>query len=171
VGNGRRRPRGSKGCAPEAGWRGRSRNPVVSDERRCSRTSSSALASYSISVFVVRNGDTSAVSRGGGSGFTGIFEIVATDEAGGGRLKKETHLRGHIDCRPFHPLGPLLPDRPLHPYLPDGRRGQETAMNAPPGPRATSSRRPNAAHCRSRRGGNSRWCGALTDRGHRAGQG
>jgi hypothetical protein len=32
--------------------------------------------------FGVRNGDTGAVSRGRGSGFTGIFEIVAAAKAG-----------------------------------------------------------------------------------------
>jgi hypothetical protein len=47
-----------------------------------SRTSSSATASNSVSVLAFRNGDTGAVSRGGGGGFTGIFEIVAAGEAG-----------------------------------------------------------------------------------------
>jgi hypothetical protein len=56
----------------KAGWRGRSCDPI-SVSNGCSRTSSSATASYPISVFVVRDGDTSAASRGGGSGFTGMF--------------------------------------------------------------------------------------------------
>jgi hypothetical protein len=57
--------------------------------------------------------------RGGAAGFSGIFEIVATDEAGGGRLKKETHLRGNSPFTPWDPIGPCSP------YLPDGRRARE----------------------------------------------
>jgi hypothetical protein len=57
------------------------------------------------------------------SGFSGIFEIVAADEAGDGWLKKETRLRRDIDCRPSlalrHPCRPICP-REL--YLPKRRR-------------------------------------------------
>jgi hypothetical protein len=61
------------------------------------------------------------------SGFTGIFEIAAAGEAGGGRLKKETRLREDVDCRPSLPLGhPCCPINPRRPYLPKGRSGQRT---------------------------------------------
>jgi hypothetical protein len=51
-----------------------------------------------------------------GSGFSGIFEIVAADKARGGRLKKETRLRGHRLPPLADPSAPLLPDLPLPPY-------------------------------------------------------
>ena len=64
-------------------------------------------------VLGARNGDTAAVSRGGAAGFTGIFQIVATDKAGGGRLKKgPICAAGHRLLPPSHPSPPLLPDLP-----------------------------------------------------------
>jgi len=60
----------------------------------------------------------------------GIFEIVAADKAGVVGMKKETHLRGNIDCRPSLALRhPCCPIHPRHPYLPKGRRGQGTMPN------------------------------------------
>jgi hypothetical protein len=48
-------------------------------------------------------------SEGGGAGgFSGIFEIVAADKAGGGRAEKETHLRGGTSiAAPIHPFATL----------------------------------------------------------------
>jgi hypothetical protein len=47
----------------------------------------------------------------------GIFEINAANHAAGGRMKKETRLRGDFDCRPSlalrHPCCPIYP-RPHH---------------------------------------------------------
>jgi hypothetical protein len=68
----------------------------------------------------VWNDDTSAVSRGGGSGFTAIFEIVAADKARGRRVKKETPLRALP-----HPWHPCCPDLPRHPAGARGERARE----------------------------------------------
>ncbi len=58
-------------------------------------------------------------------GFTGTFEIVGADKAGGGHRKKETQRAGAIACRPYHTVGhSWLPDLPSPPYLPKGVRGQ-----------------------------------------------
>src|SRR6266436_774949 len=77
---------------------------------------------------------TGAWSRGGAAGFTATFEIVAADKAGGGRVKKETHLRGgHRLLPPAAPSCPWPPNLPLAarttlaiPTCPSGRRGQRT---------------------------------------------
>jgi hypothetical protein len=51
-------------------------------------------------------------------GFNGMFERLQETKRGG-RLKKETRLRGDVDCRPYHPLATLaarsahaIPTRP-----------------------------------------------------------
>ena len=88
-------------------------------------------------VLRARNGDTAAVSRGGAAGFTGIFQIVATDKAGGGRLKKgPICAAGHRLLPPSHPSPPLLPDLPSPSLLAqEGERAREwwsTIVSAKP---------------------------------------
>ena len=88
-------------------------------------------------VLGARNGDTAAVSRGGAAGFTGIFQIVATDKAGGGRLKKgPICAAGHRLLPPSHPSPPLLPDLPSPSLLAqEGERAREwwsTIVSAKP---------------------------------------
>ena len=82
-------------------------------------TSSSATASYSISVPVF--GMTTPVLSVGEErgGFTGIFEIVAADKARVGRVKRRPL------CEPYLTLAPLLPDLPRHPAGPRGERARE----------------------------------------------
>jgi hypothetical protein len=56
-----------------------------------------------------------------GSSFSGIFEIVTAHEAGGGRVKKETHLRGERRLPPLAPLRrPWPPNLPSHPLPAQG---------------------------------------------------
>jgi len=88
-------------------------------------------------VLGARNGDTAAVSRGGAAGFTGIFQIVAADKAGGGRLKKgPICAAGHRLLPPSHPSPPLLPDLPSPSLLAqEGERAREwwsTIVSAKP---------------------------------------
>jgi hypothetical protein len=66
-----------------------------------------------------------------GSSFSGIFEIVTAHEAGGGRAKKETHLRGERRLPPLAPLRrPWPPNLPSHPLPAQGeRRGRGTMVN------------------------------------------
>jgi hypothetical protein len=75
--------------------------------------------------FGVRNGDTSAVSRGGGGGFTGIFEIVAEDKAGVVVVEQETLLRAERRLLPLAaPCCPLLPL--AAPCCPQGNRANKS---------------------------------------------
>jgi hypothetical protein len=65
-------------------------------------------------------------AAGSSSGFSGIFEIVAADKPGGGRVKKETHLRGDGGCRPSLALRhSCCPICPRDPYLANGAKGPE----------------------------------------------
>jgi hypothetical protein len=61
-------------------------------------------------------------------GFSGIFEIVAADKAGGGRVEKETHfVRG---ASIVAPSAPLLFDLPHRPCPPKGAK-EQGAMRGP----------------------------------------
>ena len=78
--------------------------------------------------FGVRNGNIGAVSRWS-RGLGGIFEIVAAAEAGGGRMKKETRLRGDIDCRSSLALSrPCREVSSRHPLPAEGAKGQGPAI-------------------------------------------
>src|SRR6266436_4910385 len=75
--------------------------------------------------------------RRGAAGFTGIFQIVAADKAGGGRLKKgPICAAGHRLLPPSHPSPPLLPDLPSPSLLAqEGERAREwwsTIVSAKP---------------------------------------
>jgi hypothetical protein len=84
------------------------------------------------------------------SGFTGIFEIVAADEARDGRVKardgrvkKETHSRRDIHCRTISPFATLAARSALAiPTCPRGRRGQGSMLNHRVGQLATQRLRP-----------------------------
>jgi hypothetical protein len=66
--------------------------------------------------------------RKGSRGFSDIFEIVAADEAGGGRLKRRPSARD-INCHPSLALRhPCCPIHPRHPYLPKGPKGKGGAV-------------------------------------------
>src|SRR5215831_19722203 len=106
------------------------------------RTSSSATASYSISVPVF--GMTTPVLSVGEErgGFTGIFEIVAADKARVGRVK------GDPFASPTSPLAPLLPQSTSPPCWPKGRTGQRAMVNHA---FVTDQREPHSACCPLRR--------------------
>ena len=96
--------------------------------------------------FDVPNGDTSAVSRGGGSGFSGTFEIVAAAKAGVVGRKRRPNCAGDVDCRPRWPLATLAArSATCHPYPPKGRRGQGTLRCASKVAATSSRPRPNTA--------------------------
>jgi hypothetical protein len=61
--------------------------------------------------------------RGGGSRFSGIFEIVAAHKAGVVGWKRRPAC-ADIDCRPRWPFAtPCCPIYPRHPYRPKGSEG------------------------------------------------
>jgi hypothetical protein len=77
--------------------------------------------------FGVRNGTPMLSVGEERAGFSGIFEIVAADKAGGGQADKG-------DPRRLPPLStpspPLLPNQPSHPCLTQGANwGRESYLN------------------------------------------
>jgi hypothetical protein len=72
--------------------------------------------------------------RKGSRGFSGNFENRCIRRGGGGRQKKETRLRGNIDCRLSLALRhPCYPICPRHPYLPKGAKEPGTDAQRPRG--------------------------------------
>jgi hypothetical protein len=77
--------------------------------------------------------------------FSGIFEIVAADEAGVFGWKRRPICAENVDCRPSLAIrDPCYPIYPRHPYLPKAAKGRGTdaqpSCRSTDGPTAQSER-------------------------------